>query len=202
VEFSTSNFAKTIPEKIGCLKHNPDLASITTGSCNLNSPRPNVPIYINTHEEIDATVIEMKNRNIKPAIGIFDVGMIYHAHTLLKRNLLVAPYRFVFVLGGYMGLPARRGLLEFMVNECNDLFGKDNFTWTTVGVAWNHEEVVRWTLELGGHPRTGFEDTLMIRKGEYASSNAELVSYIAKICKEYGRPIATPAEAKKIILQP
>ena len=88
-----------------------------------------------------------------------------------------------------------------MVNECNELFGKDNFTWSTVGVGWNHEDVVRWTIELGGHPRTGFEDTLMLKRGVFAKNNAELVSNVVSICKEYGRRVATPEEAREIIFK-
>lgn len=86
-----------------------------------------------------------------------------------------------------------------MVKECNSLFGKKNFTWSTVGVGWNHVDVVKWTLELGGHPRTGFEDTLMLEKGVYAKSNAELVQNVAKISENMGRRIATPEEARQII---
>ena len=46
----------------------------------------------------------MKKNNIKPNIGIFDVSMIYHAYNLLQRGLLDPPFRFVFVMGGYMAL--------------------------------------------------------------------------------------------------
>ena len=100
---------------------NPDLASVTPGSCNLNSPRPNVPIYINTHQQIDAIVKTMKERKIRPNIGIFDVSMIYNAHKLLLRELIEPPFRFIFVLGGYMAMPVSRilffifYLLKFIV---------------------------------------------------------------------------------------
>lgn len=86
-----------------------------------------------------------------------------------------------------------------MVSECNSLFGKENFTWSTVGVGWNHVDVVNWTLELGGHPRTGFEDTLMLNKGVFAKANADLVQNVVKLADKAGRRIATPEEARKII---
>lgn len=31
--------------------------------------------------------------------------MIYNTYQLLQRGLLVPPFRFIFVLGGYMALP-------------------------------------------------------------------------------------------------
>ena len=97
-----------ISETFNYLDLNPDLASVTPGSCNLNSPRPNVPIYINTHQQIDAIVKTMKDRKIRPNIGIFDVSMIYNAHKLLLRELIEPPFRFIFVLGGYMAMPVSR----------------------------------------------------------------------------------------------
>ena len=97
-----------ISETFNYLGLNPDLASVTPGSCNLNSPRPNVPIYINTHQQIDAIVKTMKDRKIRPNIGIFDVSMIYNAHKLLLRELIEPPFRFIFVLGGYMAMPVSR----------------------------------------------------------------------------------------------
>lgn len=86
-----------------------------------------------------------------------------------------------------------------MVKECSDLFGEDNFSWSTVGVGWNHSDVVNWTLELGGHPRTGFEDTLMLEKGVYAKSNAELVKNVVSLCKQHGRELATPQQARELL---
>jgi len=74
------------------------------------------------------------------------------------------------------------------------------FTWACVGVGWNHTLTQQWTLELGGHPRTGFEDSLMLSRGKFATSNAELVQHIADLSvNNFQRPIATPAQAKEIV---
>lgn len=74
-----------------------------------------------------------------------------------------------------------------------------NFTWTAVGVGWNNPSVMQWTLELGGHPRTGIEDTMMVKRGVFAKDNAELVKSVAELCLEHGRTIATPEEARAIL---
>ena len=52
---------------------------------------------------------------------------------------------------------------------------------------------------LGGHVRVGFEDNVYYRKGELASSNAQLVERIARISRELERPLATPDEARAIL---
>src|SRR5918992_335599 len=42
---------------------------------------------------------------------------------------------------------------------------------------------------MGGHARTGLEDNLYYRKGEPATSNAQLVARLARIAEELNRPL-------------
>ena len=51
----------------------------------------------------------------------------------------------------------------------------------------------------GGHVRVGFEDNVFISKGVVAKSNGELVAKVVRMAKEFGREIATPAEARQIL---
>ena len=51
----------------------------------------------------------------------------------------------------------------------------------------------------GGHVRVGFEDNVYIEKGVPAKSNGELVEKVVRLAKEFGRPVATPAEAREIL---
>ena len=47
--------------------------------------------------------------------------------------------------------------------------------------------------------RVGFEDNIYLEKGVKAASNGELVAKVVRLARELGRPIATPAEARKIL---
>jgi uncharacterized protein (DUF849 family) len=58
---------------------------------------------------------------------------------------------------------------------------------------------VRWSLELGGHCRTGLEDNVRLGKGTLAPSNAALVAQVASLCQESGRRPATAAEARQML---
>jgi uncharacterized protein (DUF849 family) len=60
-------------------------------------------------------------------------------------------------------------------------------------------DVNRWSLEMGGHCRTGLEDNVRWDKSRLAKSNAELVSRVAELCEEYHRVVATPAVARRIL---
>ncbi len=59
--------------------------------------------------------------------------------------------------------------------------------------------VLTMAIMLGGHVRVGMEDNPFLSPGEYATTNAQLVEKIARISRELGREIATPAEARKSI---
>mmetsp|Transcript_65838 Transcript_65838/g.155519 ORF Transcript_65838/g.155519 Transcript_65838/m.155519 type:complete len:348 (+) Transcript_65838:30-1073(+) len=213
IEVSTTNFAPTLAEREECLDVGADLASLTPGSTNLKATRPiqndlkarglNVAMYLNSWDHIHGLARNLSERNIMPDVGIFDVSMLYHTEDLLRLKLLSRPLRIQYVMGGHMALPARRSLLEFLVSETRQVLGEDGWSWGTVGVGWTHREIARWALELGGHPRTGLEDTLMIRRGRLAASNAELVGSLVELCEEVGRPVANGREAREILgLQP
>ncbi len=70
-------------------------------------------------------------------------------------------------------------------------------TWTAAGIGRHQLEVNCWALEMGGHCRTGLEDNIRWDKTRLAASNAELVTRVAQLCDGYGRPVATPAEARR-----
>ncbi|WP_196488094.1 3-keto-5-aminohexanoate cleavage protein, partial [Burkholderia cepacia] len=72
-------------------------------------------------------------------------------------------------------------------------------TWTAAGIGRHQLEVNHWTLQMGGHCRTGLEDNVRWDKDTLASSNAQLVARVAELCAEYGRPVASLAEARAIL---
>jgi uncharacterized protein (DUF849 family) len=52
---------------------------------------------------------------------------------------------------------------------------------------------------MGANVRVGLEDSLYIRRGELATSNAAQVRKIRRIVEEAGRSVATPAEAREML---
>jgi 3-keto-5-aminohexanoate cleavage enzyme len=60
----------------------------------------------------------------------------------------------------------------------------------------------RWSLELGGHVRTGLEDNVRLDRNTLAPSNAALVRRVAELCPEYGRRPASVAEARDLLKLP
>jgi 3-oxoadipate:acetyl-CoA acetyltransferase len=123
--------------------------------------------------------------------------MLYNAIDYAEAGLLRAPLHVQFVLGVKNALPARREILEFGVSELKGLM--PDATWVAAGIGRYQLEVNRWCLALGGHCRTGLEDNIRWDRSRLAASNAELVARVADLCTEYGRPVATPGQARRML---
>jgi 3-keto-5-aminohexanoate cleavage enzyme len=54
-------------------------------------------------------------------------------------------------------------------------------------------------IAMGGHARVGLEDNIYYRRGELATSNAQLVERVARLASELGREVASPAAARRIL---
>jgi uncharacterized protein (DUF849 family) len=55
------------------------------------------------------------------------------------------------------------------------------------------------TAELGGHLRTGLEDTFYLPDGSKASGNGALIKALADVARRAGREPATPEQARALL---
>ncbi|MCC0015406.1 MAG: 3-keto-5-aminohexanoate cleavage protein [Rhodobiaceae bacterium] len=192
VQFSTGGRSGQGSERGGMLFHRPDMASLSTGSCNFP-----LRIYENPPELIEDLAAKMMQYDIKPEIEAFDLSMLYQAVRLCEEGKIRAPLHVQFVMGVKNALPVVREALEFMVSELHRLMPAA--TWTGAGIGKDQLTLNRWSLELGGHCRTGLEDNIRFDKTRFAASNAELVKRVADLCGQYDRTVATVAEARKLL---
>jgi 3-oxoadipate:acetyl-CoA acetyltransferase len=192
IQFSTGGRGRSQNERGRALSLRPDMASLATGSVNF----PN-QIYENSPQLVEELARSMLEFDVKPEIEVFDLAMLYSAKALADRGLLKRPLHVQFVLGIPNALPARRRVLEFLVSEIKDIM--PDATWAAAGIGRHQLEVNRWTLELGGHLRTGLEDNIKFDGDRLAKSNAELVARLRELCGEFGRHTATAQEARKIL---
>jgi len=192
IQFSTGGRGRTQEERGKALYLKPDMASLATGSVNFATQ-----IYENPPQLAEKLASTMLEHNIKPEVEVFDLAMLYNAKNLMERGLLRAPVHVQWVLGIPNALPARRRVIEFLIGELEDIL--PGSTWSAAGVGRYQLEVNRWTLELGGHPRTGLEDNIKFDKTRLARSNAQLVARVAEMSAEFDRRPAPPPEARAIL---
>lgn len=195
IQFSTGGRGRD-PAARGAMLHlQPDMASLATGSVNFP-----VGIYENSPEFVESLARTMLDKGIKPEIEVFDLAMLYNAVNLQKKGLLKGPLHVQFVLGIANALPARRSVFDFLRSELAAL--APDASWVAAGTGRFQWDVNRWCLETGGHCRTGLEDNIKFDADRLAVSNAELVRKIADVADQYGRHVASPAEARRLLQLP
>ena len=192
IQFSTGGRGRSPEERGAMLYLKPDMASLATGSVNFPTS-----IYENPPSLINDLAHSMLNNSIKPEVEIFDLAMLYNAIEMVKDGLLIEPLHVQFVFGIRNALPAKKDILKFQINELKKYLPQS--TWTAAGLGKSQLIVNEWSLELGGHCRTGLEDNIKYYKTRLANGNEELVERLALLSNKFNRPVATPLEARKIL---
>lgn len=192
IQLSTGGRSGAGRERGGMLPLAPDMASLSTGSCNFPTR-----VYENSPELVDWLASQMRRHGVKPEIEAFDLSMIFKAVDLQKAGLIEGPLHVQFVMGVKNAMPVDRPTLEFYVATLKRL--ALDATWTGAGIGRDQLTLNHWSLELGGHCRTGLEDNVRLDKDRLAPSNAALVARVAELCADYDRRPATVAEARAIL---
>lgn len=168
----------------------PEMASLDMGPLN----RYDHLTSENTRAMVDALYAEMRDREIKPELEVFNDGHLNEVHGLLKRHDLADPvYTTLIFGGGTLTRPRPRNLLNAISNL------PDGSLFNTLGFGRHQLPLTTLGMLLGGHIRVGLEDNVYYRKGELATSNAQLVERVVRIANELEREVATPEQARDIL---
>lgn len=195
VQLSTGGRSGVGRERGSMLPLRPDMASLATGSCNFPTR-----IYENSPELIEWLAAEMKRFGVKPEIEVFDLSMLFKAVEMQRAGQIAGPLHVQFVMGVRNAMPVDREVFEFYIKTLTRL--APDATWTGAGIGKDQITLNRWSLERGGHCRTGLEDNVRLDRATLAPSNAALVRRVVELCPEYGRRAATVAEARALLRLP
>jgi len=168
----------------------PEMATLDCGTCNFGDD-----VFTNDMPTMRAFGKRMMENHIKPEYECFEIG---HLDTVVnmanKGEVPGAPMQFNFVLGVSGCTPATVGNLDYLVKQI-----PAGSTWSAFGVGKGHLPILFASLALGGHIRVGMEDNVMYAKGVLAESNVQFVERARRVIEEYGKQVATPAEAREIL---
>ena len=181
-----------IEERLNPLSLNPELVLFDAGSINMGGH-----VFLNLPEFLETLAEETLTRGIKPELEVFEVGMVYTCLRYLERGLLKTPLHFQFVLGTPAGMPATAKSLLHLSEII-----PQNSTWSVIGVGAGQLPMAIIGIVMGGHVRVGLEDNIYYSKGLLAKNNAQLVERIVRVAKEFGREVANPSDARKILNLP
>lgn len=168
----------------------PEMASLTLGS--LNFP---AQASVNEPQMIRALAERMAERGIVAELEIFDLGMIDYAHFLIEQGVLKPPFYFNILLGSLGTLAATPLNLATTATAL-----PKGSVWAGAGIGRFQLTVNAQAIAMGGHVRVGLEDNLwMDAEKTKPATNQALVERLTRVAQAIERPLATPAEARKLI---
>lgn len=153
--------------------------------------------FLNPPDGVRRLAARMRELDVKPELEIYDTGHLDVALALHAEGLLAEPLQFSIVLGVRGGAPATPESLLGMVRRM-----PPGAIWQVIGIGRANLQMTAIGLALGGNARTGMEDTLLLRRGEPASSNAVLVERLVGISRAIDREPAGVAEAEQLLSLP
>lgn len=194
IQISTGGaVGETIENRAKPLELKPEMASLNLGTMNFGDD-----VFMNHPRDILELASRMYGVGVIPELEIYETGMLETGFRLLKQGVLREPLHFQFVLGVPGGMSGEPRNLQHLVDVLHGTMGADAH-WGAAGIGRYQLPIAVQTLLLGGHVRVGLEDNIYYRKGELATSNAQLVERVARIAQEMGREVATPSVARKIM---
>ena len=202
INMSTGVFGSDISGPLACLRRSkPEVAALNSGSLNyLKVTRSGAwawppMLFDNPVDKIEQFVTVMDELGITPECECFDTGIVRSIAMFEQAGLLKAPSHVSLVMGVASGMPAKEEWLPLLLQELNE-----GTHWQAIVIGRTEVwDVHRAAAELGGHVRTGLEDTFYLPSGDKAASNGPLVEELVKLVRAAGREPATAAEARTIL---
>ena len=168
----------------------PEICSLDMGSMNMGSY-----VFVNPPSYLEAMAVAIRDANVLPELEVFEAGHLRLARRMIETGHIRPPGMFQICLGIAWSQPATPEAMAYM----RDMLPADS-PWFAFGISLHQFPMVAQAVLLGGHVRVGLEDNIYLGKGELAPSNAALVEKAVKIIELLGDSIATPAEARKMLL--
>jgi len=168
----------------------PDFASLTLSSLNFNKQAS-----INAPQMIQALLGKMLEKNIKPELEAFDLGMINYAKYLIRKGLLNPPYYYNMILGNIACAQADMLHLGLMVREL-----PESSIWSVGAIGEYQLKMNIMSILSGGGVRVGLEDNIWYdQERTRLATNRDLVERIMSIARVLGYTPYTAKEARALL---
>lgn len=181
-------------------KLRPEMAALNMGSMNyaIYSSKKKAfyhdHVFANPFRDIQFFLEAMNEAGVRPEMECFDAGHVANTRPLIDMGVLHPPYQFSLIMGVLGGIP---GTTRQLVNQVDSL--PTGSHWQVIGIGLNQWPLVAAAVTLGGNIRVGLEDNFYLEEGQMAKSNGDLVAKAARLCRELGTQVATPAEARETL---
>lgn len=134
--------------------------------------------FRNPPDGVRRLAARMQELGIRPELEIYDTGHLEICLRLVEEGLVSEPLQFSIVMGVRGGMPASPAALVQLVERL-----PRGCVWQAIAIGRANLAITAMGLAMGGNARTGMEDTLMIRRGVPAESNAALVERLVAVAR-------------------
>ncbi len=207
----------TTEERVAPVKrYKPELASFNAGSINFalfplvsrykewkfewekeRLAKSEDSIFPNTFKSMREYCAIFNECGTRPEFEAYDAGMVNNIAFMVQSGWAKKPVYIQFVLGVLGALTPSPENLLFLVDYARRQLGDFIFSVCVAGRA--QFPICTQSLLIGGNCRVGLEDNLYLERGVMAKSNAEQVTKMIRIAKEFGVEPATSDEARRIL---
>ncbi|CUH68731.1 3-keto-5-aminohexanoate cleavage enzyme [Thalassovita gelatinovora] len=179
----------------------PEMAACNAGSLNYLKIKANGEwawppmLFDNPVEKVQDFIDAITGVGAIPEFECFDTGIVRSVGMYRAAGMFSGTAQLNFVMGVASGQPVRADLLPILA----DLAPEDS-RWQVTAIG--REEIWplhRKTAELGGHLRTGLEDTFYLPDGQKVDSNGALIGALSRMARDAGRDVASPEDARAIL---
>jgi uncharacterized protein (DUF849 family) len=168
----------------------PDMASLTLGSNNFARQAS-----VNAPDTIRGLAERMRDRGIRPELEVFEPGMVAFGRHLVERGLIDPPCYVNVLLGNPGTSRLSPGSLGAFLAEM-----PEDWTWAAAGIGRHQLPANAMAIAAGGHVRVGLEDNIWWDRARTTpASNEQLVRRVAQLAEQLERPLATPAEVRRML---
>ena len=154
--------------------------------------------FRNTLADIEHILTACSEQDTRFEVECYDIGHLYTLAHFIDRGLIKPPFFVQSVFGILGGIGPHPEDVMHMRRTADRLFG-DDYVWSVLGAGANQMTIASQAALMGGNVRVGLEDSLWLKRGQLAKSNAEQVTAVRGILEGLGLEIATPDEARALL---
>ena len=203
IVYPTVGFGTTIADKYAHISILAQAGVLRMGLVDPGSVNLGPIAYVNSADDIEHEVALCERHRLGPSLAIYEPGFLratlaFHRAGRLPRGALVKLYfggehDYFGRPGPTFGLPPTRlGLEAYLA-----MLEGSHLPWSVAVMGGDllASGLARLALERGGHLHVGLEDYA----GSRTPTNEALVREAVRLAAEVGRPVATPADAARLL---
>ena len=156
-------------------------------------------VFRNSYKDIRYALETLNETGARYEFECYDTSHLHNLHYFLTEGLVRPPLFIQTCFGLLGGIGPHPEEVLHMKRTADRLFG-DQYRWSVLGAGRSQMQVAAQAAAMGGHVRVGLEDNLWLDKGVLAKTNAEQVTRVRQILEGLGLEVATPTEAREILV--